>query len=261
MTGSSFLTSLFLTMLAGLATGLGGLLSIIFKKIDDKYIAFTLSFSAGVMIYISFMEILPHAVGNINIYDKSCSSYLAVIIFFAGIGLMAVINNFIDDTPAPLSINLNEEKKRQQVLLVGIITFAGIIIHNIPEGMAAFMSSAYDVNSGIIVVFAISLHNIPEGLCIAGAIYYATNSRKKAFKYALISGMAEPIGGILAYFLFKNSINAFSMSIIYSIAAGVMVYIALEELLIKSRKYGNPILCFIGWAAGMIIISLGLMLK
>ncbi|MEL7569270.1 MAG: zinc transporter ZupT [Eubacteriaceae bacterium] len=261
MNGSTFLTALFLTLLAGLATGLGGLISILFKKINDKYIAFTLSFSAGVMIYISFMEILPDAIDNINIYEKNGSYFLAVVIFFAGIGLMAIVNNFIDDTPVALVANLNEEKKRKQVLLVGIITFAGIIIHNIPEGMAAFMSSAYDLNSGIIIVIAISLHNIPEGLAVAGAIYYATHSRKKALKYTFISGMAEPAGGILAYFLFKDSINAFSMSIIYSVAAGVMVYIALEELLIKSRKYASAALCFFGWVIGMIVISLGLMLK
>lgn len=261
MTGSAFLIPLFLTMLAGLATGFGGLLSILFKKADDKYLAFTLSFSAGVMIYISFMEILPRAIDNINIYEISGSNYLAAIIFFAGIGLMAIIDNFIDDTPGTLSDGLNEDKKRQQILVVGIITFSGIIIHNIPEGMAAFMSSAYDINSGIIIVIAIALHNIPEGLAIAGAIYYATKSRKKALKYTFISGLAEPVGGVLAYLLFKDSINAFSMSIIYSIAAGVMVYIALEELLIKSRKYGSAVLCFFGWLIGMIIISLGLMMK
>lgn len=255
-----FWQALMLTALAGMATGLGGLISILFKTIDDKYIAFTLSFSAGVMIYISFMEIMPSAIENINLYAKEISAYLAVVVFFAGIGLMAFINRFIDDSPRKINGNKSLEDKRKQALLAGIITSLGIIIHNIPEGMAAFVSSAYDIQSGLVIVLAIALHNIPEGLCIASAFYYATQNKKRAFLTSLIAGIAEPIGGILAYFLFKSYINAYSMSIIYSLAAGVMVYIALQELLAKARTYGSGAVCFLGWALGMIIISVGLLI-
>jgi len=259
MHGIDFFNALVLTILAGFATFAGGLISVLIKKANDAYIAFLLSFSAGVMIYISFMEIIPLSIESIKLYERHFSQYLAIIIFFSGIGLMALISNFVDNS-VRINNNFNAESKKKQILLIGLITSLGIVIHNIPEGMAAFVSSAYDIKSGLIIVLAISLHNIPEGLCIAGAIYYSTGSKKKALAATLISGAAEPFGGILAYFLFKDYLNAFSMSIIYSVAAGVMVYIALEELLVNARKYAGALLCFFGWVAGMIVISAGLLI-
>ncbi len=260
MINKVFWQAFMLTALAGMATGIGGLISILFKNINDKYIAFTLSFSAGVMIYISFMEIMPSAIENINLYAKEISVYYAVIVFFAGIGIMAFINRFIDDTPKIISADQPLSAKKKQALLAGIVTCLGIVIHNIPEGMAAFISSAYDLKSGFVIVAAIALHNIPEGLCIASAFYYATQNKKRALLTALLAGLAEPIGGLLAYFLFKNYINAYSMSIIYALAAGVMIYIALQELLARARAYGSSAICFFGWMTGMIIISIGLLI-
>ncbi len=255
-----FWQAFMLTALAGLATGIGGLISVLFKHVDDKYIAFTLSFSAGVMIYISFMEIMPSAIENINRYAREISAYYAVIVFFAGIGMMAFINRFIDDAPKIIPADQPLDAKKKQALLAGIVTCLGIIIHNIPEGMAAFMSSAYDLKSGFVIVVAITLHNIPEGLCIASAFYYATQNRKRALLTALLAGLAEPFGGLLAYFLFRNYMNAYSMSIIYALASGVMIYIALQELLSKARTYAGSAICFLGWVAGMIVISIGLLI-
>jgi ZIP family zinc transporter len=211
------------------------------------------------MIYISFMEILPAAIKNIKLYEHGAgANHIAIVVFFAGIGFMALTAGFL--APKFKSGNTSSDNKKRQVLLVGFLASIGIVVHNLPEGMAAFLSSAYDIKSGLMIVLAISIHNIPEGLCIAGTIYYATKSRKKAFLAALLSGAAEPIGGVLAFLLFKDNLNMYTISIIYSVAAGIMVYISLEELFVNARKYGDAAWCFGGWIFGMILVSAGLML-
>ncbi len=256
----NYLLPLFLTLIAGLSTGIGGLISLIVKKENKKFLSISLGFSAGVMIYLSLIEIFPEAKESIILGLGEKNGYwLTVITFFLGIFLMIFIDKLLPcEKSFKKMTSLDNDSKR--LARMGIFTAIAVCIHNFPEGIVTFFSSLSDTTIAIPLVIAIAIHNIPEGISVAMPIYYATGSRKKAFIYSILSGLSEPIGGILGFILLKNILNDFILGIILSIVAGIMMYISFEELLPTARKYSKDHLPTYGLILGMIFMAISLLL-
>jgi len=267
-TSSQILSAFALTLFAGLATGLGALLTFLGKSTNTKFLSIGLGFSAGVMIYISFVEILPKSQDAFtNQYGSLMGESLGLLAFFSGILVTFIIDQLIPDNVNPHhALEFNEQHpsnpSNQHAALsrAGMFTAIAIAIHNFPEGFATFVMALEDINSGIAVAFAIAIHNIPEGLAIALPIYYATRKRKKAFTLAFASGLTEPIGAVLGYMLLTPLMGELTLGITFGMVAGIMVYISLDELLPTARRYGNDHTVIVGVVLGMFVMALSLIL-
>ncbi|MBD3270292.1 zinc transporter ZupT, partial [Candidatus Peregrinibacteria bacterium] len=192
-----------LTLFAGLSTGVGGLIAVFSKKTNKKLLSVALGFSAGVMIYVSFMEIMPKAIEAITTYygSEQIGNWLGVAAFFAGILLIGVIDKLVPSHENPHELYVQEDikdkdsiKEFKKLKNVGVMTAIAIAIHNFPEGFATFLGTLADPSIGVAIAIAIAIHNIPEGLAVAIPIFYATGSRSKALGYSLFSGLVEPLG-------------------------------------------------------------------
>lgn len=241
-----------LTLLAGLSTVVGSLifLSHTFRK--RRFISFFLGLSAGVMIYLSFMELLPYAIKDLGFFNTN-------VFFFIGMIVMAVIDFLLPHHYLEEKVCQNQPVFDRKLLSTGLVVTLGLIIHNFPEGMAVFLSSFTSVRLGVLLAIAIAIHNIPEGIAVAAPIYHATQNKGKAIKYAFISGMAEPLGAIIAYLLFKPYLNQNLLSYIFALVAGVMVYISFDELLPACFREGHGHRAILGIVSGMMIVSLSLL--
>ena len=268
LTLSTFLPAFALTLLAGMATALGALLTFINKKDNLKFLSIGLGFSAGVMIYISFMEILIESQHAFAVeYNTFWGELLALIAFFTGIGLTFFIDQMIPDNINPHHAleyhethNVSPSPSYHALSRVGLLTAVAIAIHNFPEGFATLSMALKDMNTGFAIALAIAIHNIPEGLAIALPIYYATKSRKKAFIYALLSGLTEPLGALIGYLLLIPLMGDLTLGITFGIVAGIMVYISFDELLPAARRYGNDHTALAGVIMGMFVMALSLLL-
>ncbi|MBU0667041.1 MAG: zinc transporter ZupT [Nanoarchaeota archaeon] len=245
------INALILTTLAGLSTVLGSLIIFFIKKRNDCFLSIAMGFAAGVMIFISLTELLNESISNIG--------YLyAIISFFAGILLIYVIDVFIPhsyEAENACSLNL---KDKHGLKRCGLIVALGIAIHNFPEGITVFFSSMVNFKLGIIVALGIALHNIPEGIAIAMPIYYATNSKIKAFWYSFLSGLAEPLGAIIAFLFLRNFLTNTLLNVILAATAGIMVFISFDELLPYAYKQKNNHITIAGIFLGMAMMALSL---
>ncbi len=250
-----------LTLFAGLSTGFGSLIGLAAKKTNTKFLSIALGFSAGVMLYISFIDIFPKANDMlINDLGENLAAWITVIGFFTGIGLIALIDHLLPQDTIPPEIQKDEKNINDKSLLrMGLFTALAIAIHNLPEGLATFMSTLVNPSMGIAIALAIALHNIPEGLAVSVPIYYATGSKKKAFKYSFLSGISEPIGAIVGYLILRPFLNDVLIGFVFAAVAGVMVFISLDELLPVSKKYGTHNLSMCGLFAGMAVMALSLL--
>ncbi len=248
-----------LTLFAGLATGLGGLLA--FSKLakSAKFFAASLGFSAGVMIYVSFMEIIPKGLVALkDNFNNELSEWIAVVGFFVGILFILVIDQLIPKEQNPHEIK--EPNHDHALLRMGLFSAFAIALHNFPEGLATFYASLADSRLGLGIAVAIALHNIPEGVAVALPIYQATKNRKKAFNFALFSGLAEPVGALIGFLIFSSFLPTAIFGIIFPFVAGIMVYISLDELLPTAEKYGHHHLSMFGLIAGMGVMALSLLI-
>lgn len=245
----NLLYSFLLTFLAGFSTLIGTIIIFIIKKRTDKIIVSCLSFAAGVMLTVSLTDLIPESFTLINSHFFNFPAIMLCLIFFViGIIISMLIDYFF---PNELNFNL---KTNQKLFRVGIISMLAIIFHNIPEGIATFISSNNNLDLGITLTIAIALHNIPEGICIAVPIYYATKSRGKAFIYTLISALSEPFGALLAFLFLTPLVNDITMGVLYSIIAGIMIHIALYELLPTSLRYKKYFFTIIFFTIGSLIM-------
>jgi ZIP family zinc transporter len=253
-----------ITLFAGLATGIGSILAFYRKKTDEKFLSAALGFSAGVMIYVSFVEIFPKAVDSLG-GDKMAYVW-TTIAFFMGIALIALIDKLVPSAENPHEVrdvsDLNDDSAKKSLMRMGLFSALAIAIHNFPEGLATFMATIDSPTLGISIGIAIAIHNIPEGIAVSVPIYYATGDKKKALKYSFISGFAEPVGAIVGYLLlvliFGQSDGL--MGFIFAGVAGIMVYISLDELLPAAEKYGKHHIAIYGLIAGMIVMASSLLL-
>lgn len=252
------------TLGAGLATGIGSLLAFYRKKTDAAFLSAALGFSAGVMIYVSFVEIFPKAIDALGA-DKS-AYLLATVAFFVGIGLIALIDALVPSEENPHEVrdvtDLDSDASKKSLLRMGLFSALAIAIHNFPEGLATFMATISSPSLGISIAIAIAIHNIPEGIAVSVPIFYATNDKKKALKYSFLSGLSEPIGAVVGYFLLVLIFgqNDSMMGIIFAGVAGIMVYISLDELLPTAEKYGKHHVAIIGVIVGMMVMATSLVL-
>lgn len=246
-----------LTLMAGLATGIGGLITVLKGNPGDRFLAGALGFSAGVMIYVSFMEILPEGVDQLREQWGNSGVWAAIGAFFAGIIVIAVIDRLV-----PQDVNPHEPELigSSRLLHMGIMTAFAIGIHNFPEGFATFLSGLEDPTIAIPVAVAIGIHNIPEGIAVAAPIRQATGSRKKAFGWALISGMSEPAGALIGFALLYPFITGATLGVCFAAIAGIMVFISLDELLPTAIATGKHHVGVYGVVVGMAVMALSLLL-
>ncbi len=270
----TFLFAAMLTFLAGFATSIGAILAFFSKKDNYFILSIGMGFSAGVMIYVSFMEILVKSRESFTkLYENPITGeFLTIICFFIGIILTAFIDKVIpeDLNPhEPKSNNQLQELKpdtksslirNSKLRRTGIFTAIAIAIHNFPEGFATFVSALENPTVGITIAFAIAIHNIPEGIAVSVPIYFATKNRKKAFWLSFLSGLAEPVGAILGYFVFRTIFNDSTFGLIFAGVAGIMVYISLDELLPTAEEYGEHHIAIGGLIGGMGVMAISLLL-
>jgi ZIP family zinc transporter len=255
-----------LTLFAGLSTGIGSALAFYTKQTNKKFLSAALGFSAGVMIYVSMVEIFVKARQSLeSVYGATLGYWYTTIAFFVGIGIMALIDKLVPDAENPHEMRDVKEMKEGEtddpnLLRMGMFSALAIAIHNFPEGLATFVSAMQDPTLGISIAIAIAIHNIPEGIAVSVPIYFATGDRKKAFKYSFLSGLSEPVGAIVGFFLLKSIFSEAMFGVIFAGVAGIMVYISLDELLPTAQKYGEHHISIYGLIAGMMLMALSLLL-
>ncbi|EAL9211804.1 zinc transporter ZupT [Campylobacter jejuni] len=276
--------AMLLTLFAGFSTAIGSIIAFFSRKDDLRVLSLGLDFSAGVMIYISFMEILPTALKDFkNHYDSHWAELLGLACFFGGILISLLIDKLI-----PEDVNPHEPKEDLSELKIcplpqkgqnppkfhpgeklhqintkalkrtGIFTALAIAIHNFPEGFATFISSLDNLTLGIAIAIAVAIHNIPEGLAVSLPIYHATGDKKKAFIYSALSGFAEPLGAFVGALILLPFIGDLTLAISFAVIAGIMVFISLDELLPAAKTYDKAHDSLYGLIAGMAIMALSL---
>lgn len=258
---SNVLFALSLTVMAGLATGIGSIIALFAKTTNTKFLAGSLGFSAGVMIYVSMIEIFQKSRTYLSVSMGDVKGYYwAVASFFAGIILIGLIDYFVPSAEGDIG-NLNEKDNRSIALKrMGFMTALAIGIHNFPEGLATFTSALKDPHLGIAIAVAIAIHNIPEGIATSVPIYYSSGSRKKAFLVSFFSGITEPLGAIIGFLILQPFFNDSIFGVLFGLIAGIMVFISLEELLPMAREYEKSKVTIIGTILGMAIIAISLLL-
>ncbi|MBN1436126.1 MAG: zinc transporter ZupT [Sedimentisphaerales bacterium] len=290
-----------LTLFAGLATGIGSAIAFFAKRTNYRFLSVATGFSAGVMLYVSFVEIFFKGVNALaECYGDYWCHWINAASFFGGILLIWLIDALIPAAENPHETHAEKEiaplhnpsapipdfgalaqadggakavgmhdhgHYDSKLMRMGLFTALAIGIHNFPEGLATFLAALHDPTLGVSIAIAIALHNIPEGISVSVPIFYAVGSRKKAFVYSFLSGLAEPVGAVIAYLVLRFFVGGESgvippqfMGIMFGGVAGIMVYISLDELLPTSRAYGKGHDSIIGLIAGMAVMALSLLL-
>ncbi|MGM0498892.1 MAG: zinc transporter ZupT [Bacillota bacterium] len=259
-----------LTLFAGLSTGIGSILAFFSKRRNSSFLSISLGFSAGVMIYVSFVEIFFKAEeALVSYYGSTTGQWMTVLSFFVGILIIALIDKLVPEYENPheprsdkdLShLKADDFDDNEELERMGSFSALAIAIHNFPEGLATFAAALSDPALGISIAIAIALHNIPEGISVSVPIYYATGSKKKALAYSFLSGLAEPFGALIGYFVLRSFFNDMVFGFLFGSVAGIMVYISIDELLPTSRRYGKEHQEIYGFIAGMGVMAVSLLL-
>jgi zinc transporter, ZIP family len=255
--------ALIMTLIAGLATVIGGFFTFLVKRDNLKVLSIGLGFSAGVMIFLSLTEIIQGAKDLLIKFFPNNVDWIVLLGFIFGIIIAIAIDYFIPDHIEEEDLfEENHEKctKHHRIKRAGILTAIAIAIHNFPEGMATFLVSAQNVTLGFSVAVAIALHNIPEGIAVALPIYHATGKKRLAIWYSFLSGISEPIGAILGAFVLYFFLPQLAIGFLFAAVSGIMIYISFDTLLPLSREYGDWHLSMIGVVIGIIFIWAGLLL-
>jgi ZIP family zinc transporter len=288
-----------LTTFAGMATGIGSAIAFFAKRTNYRFLAVATGFSAGVMLYVSFVEIfVKGSTALTEEYGEVTGYAVNTLAFFGGMALIFLIDALIpaaenphethaeaetaplrdESAKAPESCVLPELARddvglhdhsthHHKLMRMGLFTALAIGIHNFPEGLATFLAALRDPGLGVAIAIAIALHNIPEGISVSVPIYYATGDRKRAFAYSLLSGLSEPVGALIAYLALilvlggtGAEVPQWLMGVLFAGVAGIMVYISLDELLPTSRAYGRGHDSLYGLVSGMMVMAVSLVL-
>ncbi|MDR0932659.1 MAG: zinc transporter ZupT [Victivallales bacterium] len=257
--------AMLLTTLAGLATAAGAGAAFFTRRTNTKMLSVALGLSGGVMIYISFVELLAGANRSLRVeFGGSSGAMIALLAFFGGMFVAGVIDRLVPEPVNPHETRSVEEMDGKAPPDSGTLHRAGIrfataiAIHKFPEGLAVFAASLGGLELGIPVALAMALHNIPEGIAVSVPIYYATGSRLKAFWYASLTGLADPAGALLGYLILAPFLSESLLQIIYAAVAGVMVFVTFDGLLPMAHKYGEEHWSLYGLMSGMFLMALGL---
>ncbi|MBQ9150426.1 zinc transporter ZupT [bacterium] len=272
----NYITALIFSTIAGLSTVIGGLVTFFIKGNSLKFLSFGLGLSAGVMLFVSLADLYPEACEMIKAQMGSNSAWLAVLFFGFGILTAVLIDFFIPDhiqasmftkqiganeahiDSTDCAENENAEITIGKVKRAGLLTAIVVALHNLPEGLATFTLTSQNVMLGLGIVFAISIHNIPEGMAISIPVYQATHSKRKAFLYSFLSGMAEPIGGVIGFIIIKALFPDLCIGLLFSLVAGIMTYISLDTLLPLSKDYDTGHYSISGVVLGLMVMGIAL---
>jgi len=260
---STVIIAFLLTLFAGLCTGIGGLLAFLVNRNNTKFLSLALGFSAGVMIYVSFVDIIPKAHDALaSVMSESRASLYTTISFFAGILFIGIIDKLVPNIENPHEIKFigDNGKKNGSLMRMGVFTAIAIAVHNFPEGIATFTAAVNNLSTGIVIAIAIAIHNIPEGIAISVPVYYATGSKRKAMKYSFISGLSEPLGAIIGYLILMPFLNDTVFGIVFAVVAGIMVFISIDELLPAAKEYGEHHISIYGLVLGMAVMAISLLI-
>jgi ZIP family zinc transporter len=252
-----------LTALAGLSTGIGSAIAFLSKRTNKTFLSVALGFSAGVMVYVSFVEILRKAQDRLAAeFGATQGAWMTVGAFMGGMAVIAIVDRLVPSYENPHEARSMNSLSDANGKLERMGRFAAlaIAIHNFPEGLATFVAALTDVSIGIPIAVAIALHNIPEGISVSVPIYFATGSRTKAFWFSFLSGMAEPLGALIGYGLFKTFFSPVVFGILFASVAGIMVFISIDELFPTAKEYGEGHAAVYGLMAGMGVMALSLLL-
>ena len=244
---------LLLTVLAGAATFIGALLGVIGQKPSNRVLAFALGFAAGIMLLISLMEMLPAA-----LHAEGMSPILGYGMFMLGLlGYFALDRMLPHQHPQDM---VAVKRRPTNLRRTAILLTLGISLHNFPEGVATYVTASSDMELGMGIALAVAIHNIPEGLAVAGPMYAATGSKMKAIFWACVSGMAEILGGIIAFMLVGPMVSPVIIAAVMAAVAGIMVALSVDELMPLAREidpHNNP---SYGVLCGMTVMGLSLTL-
>lgn len=259
-----------LTLLAGLSTGIGSALAFFAKRTNTKFLTVSLGFSAGVMIYVSFVELFSNSKIILVAELGTAGAYYSALAFFSGIFIIALIDRLVPSIENPHEIRTLEtisqiekgeyDQKQERLKKMGLMSALAIAIHNFPEGLATFTAALQDPALGVSIAVAIAIHNIPEGIAVSIPLFYATGNRKKAFVLSFLSGLAEPFGALIGYLLLMPFLNDTVFGLLFGFVAGIMVFISLDELLPAAEEFGEHHLAIYGLIAGMVVMALSLLL-
>ncbi|CDZ23818.1 Zinc transporter ZupT [[Clostridium] cellulosi] len=248
---SGVLPALLLSTIAGLSTAIGSLIALFSKKNDTRFMSAALGFSAGVMITVSFAELLPEAQKNISVSNPRYGPAISLCFLATGVALAAIIDMLI---PSDIGISGGIDRSGASLLHMGVVTAIAITVHNFPEGIATFMAGYSDIKIGLPVALSIAMHNIPEGVAVSVPIYFGTGKRGKAFLYSAASGLSEPLGALIAYLCLAPFLNTSSLGGVFAVVAGIMVYIAFGELVPASERYKRPRAAVVGIVMGTLFM-------
>ncbi|MBO6088672.1 zinc transporter ZupT [bacterium] len=258
----NFLPALIITLFAGLATTIGGGIAFMVKKNNLKALSVGLGFSAGVMIFISFTDMLPEAGKLLAVNFPYSHEWLVYTGFVIGLIIAVLIDYFLPD-------HINEEdvlhpdspmRRDYKIKRAGIFTAVAICVHNFPEGMATFFTTTQNITLGLSVGIAIAIHNIPEGIAVALPMYHVTGKKRYAMLYAGLSGITEPIGALAGMFVFGLFLPQILVGVLMAAVAGIMIYISFDTLLPLAKEYGDWHQSLIGILSGILVIWLSLIL-
>lgn len=260
------------TLFAGLATGIGSAIAYFARRTNLSFLAISLGFSGGVMVYVSFTEILRKGESLlVALHGPRTGAWMTAGGFFAGLVTMAVIDWLVPDKSNPHELTPREELVDYQahhdakvpqakLLRMGLFSALAIAIHNFPEGLATFLAALEDPHLGVAIGIAIAIHNIPEGISVSVPIFYATGNRRRAFGLSFLSGLSEPVGAAVGYLILRTFLTPGLLGFTFALVAGVMVYISLDELLPTAREYGAGHQVLGGLLAGMAVMAVSLLL-
>lgn len=267
MTFHDLLLPFGLTLFAGLSTGIGSAIAFFAKTTNTKFLSISLGFSAGVMIYVSLIEIFQKAKSELMaVYGDKPGYWVTFVAFLGGILIIAIIDRIIPAVENPHELKKVEDLSKigsidkKKLMRMGMFSALAIGIHNFPEGLATFTAALNDPAYGIAIAVAIAIHNIPEGIAVSVPVYYATGDKRKAFKLSFLSGLSEPIGALIGYLILIPFISPAVFGILFASVAGIMVFISLDELLPAAREYGRPHLAIYGLIAGIVVMGSSLIL-
>ena len=287
-TTSNVLIAFGLTLFAGLATGVGSALAFFTKRTNTRFLSGALGFSAGVMIYVSLIEIFVKARDALTVAVGETRGYwYTTLAFFAGMLLIALIDKLVPSFENPHETHNIEEMRstdaalagvqacmeeesggravasgevKSALMRMGLLSALAIAIHNFPEGLATFTGALQDPALGLSIAVAIAIHNVPEGIAVSIPLYYATGSKRRAFLWSFLSGLSEPVGALVGYLLLSTFFNDLVFGLLFASVGGIMVYISLDQLLPTAEKYGEHHLAIYGLVAGMVVMALSLLL-
>lgn len=273
-----------LSLLAGLATGVGGALVVFLgPHPSPTHMALMLSFAAGVMTSVSIVDMwLPQLAEGVSTGTLPAVLFWSCVQMLLGGLAFIALNAALPDNleppamlggrasaassavlpttnPAPASaMAAGSSAKRHakpgtsSTWRLSVVMMLTLTAHNLPEGIAVAVSSMESVRTGAVMAVAIALHNIPEGLVIAAPVLAATGSKLAAVGMALVSGLSEPVGALLATCILKPvfGIRSGDLRIVLNMVAGVMLCVSGRELMAQALRYAPSRFAVTGFCAG-----------